>query len=168
MSLRNIAYIGIGSNLGDRVVNCKKAISLLGELKATRILAASSFYETEPVGRLKQDWFINAAVKLETALPARELFTSLQRIEKQIGRQHSVKNAPRIIDLDLLFYNQEIINQAELRVPHPRMQSRRFVLTTLNEIAAEEVHPGLKLSISQLLARLKDKKVVRKISDNQQ
>ncbi len=161
--MKNIAYIGIGSNLGDRGANCKKAIGLLGELKETKVLAASSFYETEPVGRLKQGWFINAAVKLETTLPARELFTSLQRIEKQIGRQHSVKNAPRIIDLDLLFYNQEIINQAELRVPHPRLHSRRFVLTALNEIAAKKVHPELKLSTSQLLARLKDKKIVRKI-----
>lgn len=161
--MKNIAYIGIGSNQGDKLTNCKEAINRLGKLRETRVIAASSFYETEPVGEIEQNWFINATVKLETALPVKELLISLQRIEGQMGKQRSVEKGPRIIDLDLLFYNQEIISQPDLIVPHPRMQSRRFVLTTLNEIAAEEVHPRLNLSISQLLARLNDKKVVRKI-----
>ncbi len=162
--MKNIVYIGIGSNQGDRIANCKEAISRLGKLKEAKVLATSSFYETEPVGELEQNWFINAAVKLETALSLRELFDSLQRIERQMGRQRSVEKGSRIIDLDLLFYNQEVISQQELIVPHPRIHSRRFVLTTLNEIAAKEVHPQLNLSVSQLLARLKDEKIVRKIS----
>ncbi|UCD85337.1 MAG: 2-amino-4-hydroxy-6-hydroxymethyldihydropteridine diphosphokinase [Deltaproteobacteria bacterium] len=163
MRVKNIAYIGIGSNQGDKLANCKEAISRLGKLRKTRVIASSSFYETEPVGEIEQDWFVNATVKLETSLPAEELFVSLLGIEGQMGRQRTVKGGPRIIDLDLLFYNQEIISQPDLNVPHPQFHTRGFVLTPLNEIAAGEIHPRLNLSVSQLLAGLGDDKVVRKI-----
>ncbi len=164
MRVENIAYIGIGSNQGDKLANCKEAISRMGKLRETRVIAASSFYETEPVGEIEQDWFVNAAVKIGTSLPVKELFVSLLEIEGQMGRNRSVKGGPRIIDLDLLFFNQEIISQPGLTVPHPRVHTRRFVLTALNEIAAGEIHPRLNLSVSRLLAGLKDNKVVRRMS----
>ena len=141
-------YIGLGSNLGDKEENIKKAITLLKQ--KCRILKISSLYETEPMYYKDQDWFLNCAIKIETDLTPLELFSFLQSIEKKLGRVRTIKYGPRIIDLDILFYGNKIINDDKLIVPHPKLHERLFVLEPLNEICPNFVHPVLKESISRI------------------
>jgi|SRR5579862_600050 len=154
-------FIGIGSNLGDRRANCREARRRLGELPKSRVVKESSLYESEPHGNAKT-WFANSVVELETELPSPELLKRLKQIETDMGRKR-VKGkrwGSRIIDLDILFFNNEIIDKRNLRVPHPRLPQRRFVLIPLSELAPQLIHPGLNVSVSELLATTKDKKKV--------
>lgn len=156
-----VCYIGIGSNLGDALRNCKdaiKAISLIDEIQLT---ATSSFYSSEPVGIENQNWFVNAVIEIKTTLPASDLLHILQNIENVMGRKREIKGGPRTIDLDLLFYNQDIINERDLIVPHPEIHKRRFVLEPLNEIASYFIHPAFGISVRGLKDRLDDKKIVK-------
>jgi 2-amino-4-hydroxy-6-hydroxymethyldihydropteridine diphosphokinase len=155
-----ICYIGIGSNLGDALQNCGRAIERLGCINGIALIQSSLFYKTEPIGIEKQDYFINAVVEIKTTLPARDLLEALQRIEKSMGRERGAKGGPRIIDLDLLFYGRDIIQEAGLTVPHPELHSRRFVLEPLNEIASYFIHPSFGISVRGLKNRLKDNKIV--------
>jgi 2-amino-4-hydroxy-6-hydroxymethyldihydropteridine diphosphokinase len=148
-----IAYIGIGSNLGNRRENCEKAISLLIK-KGIKITKRSSFYETEPWGMKDQPKFINMAVEVETLLKPEELLKTLKKIEIEIGRYRGKRWGPRVIDLDILFYNDMIIKTPELEIPHPLTQEREFVLKPLSEIAPDKIHPVLNKSIKELLAGL--------------
>lgn len=160
-----VCYIGIGSNLGDTVQNCKYAIESLfriNEIKPTRI---SSFYKTEPVGIEKQNYFINAVVEITTTLSARDLLQALRKIERDMGRKRETKGGPRIIDLDLLFYGQDVISEADLVVPHPEIHKRRFVLEPLYEIASYFIHPVFGVSIRGLKDRLTDTKIVEMIKE---
>jgi len=143
-----ITYIGIGSNLGNRGKNMEEAITLLKE--KCGILKSSSIYETEPVGFKDQYWFFNCVVKVDTNLKPIELLDFLQSIEKRLKRVKTIKNGPRTIDLDILFYGDEIINNGRLIVPHPRLHERLFVLIPLKEIAPDLMHPVLKKTILQL------------------
>ncbi len=156
-------YIGVGSNLGDKKRNIKKAIALLKE--KCKILKLSSLYKTEPVGYKNQDWFLNCAIKIKTRLNPKELFIFLKSIEKILGRAGTIKNGPRTIDLDMLFYGNKIIKTKNLAVPHPRLHKRAFVLEPLEEICSglvrPIVHPILKKSIKELKSGLKSKKWVR-------
>ena len=147
----HIAYIGLGSNMGDKVANLKKAVEELGKVPGNKVLAVSSFYKTEPVGDVEQDWFINAALKLETTLTPRELLNKLLDIEKDLGRVREIKWGPRIIDLDILLYDNLVIDEEGLVIPHPYLHERGFVLSPLAEIAQEGIHPKLKKSISELI-----------------
>jgi len=158
-----VCHIGIGSNLGDALQNCKDAIESISRLSAVEIIQSSSFYKTEPVGDIKQGHFINAVVEIKTELPATELLKALQKIEKQMGRERSIKGGPRIIDLDIIFYGQEIIREKGLTVPHPEMHKRRFVVEPLNEIASYFIHPVFGVSVRGLKERLDDTKSVEKI-----
>ena len=133
--------------------------------KGVDIIRVSSFYKTEPVGIENQNLFINAVVEIKTALSARNLFQNLQNIEKDIGRKREVKGGPRIIDLDLLFYGREIIQDSDLIVPHPEIQRRRFVLEPLCEIASYFIHPDFGVSIRGLKDRLNDNKLVEMIKE---
>ncbi len=154
-------FIGIGSNLGDRRANCREARRRLGELPKSRVVKESSLYESEPHGNAKT-WFANSVVELETELPSAELLKRLKQIETEMGRKR-VKGkrwGSRIIDLDILFFNNEIIDKRNLKVPHPRLPQRRFVLIPLSELAPQLIHPGLNVSVSELLATTKDKKKV--------
>jgi 2-amino-4-hydroxy-6-hydroxymethyldihydropteridine diphosphokinase len=154
-------FIGIGSNLGDRRANCREARRRLGELLKSRVVKESSLYESEPHGNAKT-WFANSVVELETEMPSPELLKRLKQIETEMGRKR-VKGkrwGSRIIDLDILFFNNEIIDKRNLKVPHPRMPQRRFVLIPLSELAPQLIHPGLNVSVSELLATTKDKKKV--------
>lgn len=153
------AYIGIGSNLGDKEKNIKKAIDLVKD--KCRILKVSSLYETEPVGYKKQDWFLNCVIKIKTETKPKELFAFLKSIEKKLGRIKIIKNGPRIIDLDVLFYGNKIIKTRNLVVPHPRLHKRAFVLEPLEEICNGLVHPVLKKSIKELKSALKSKEWVK-------
>lgn len=147
----HIAYIGLGSNMGDKIANLKKAIEELGKILGTKVLTVSSFYKTEPVGDIEQDWFINAAVKLETTLTPRELLNKLLDIEKDLGRVREIKWGPRVIDLDILLYDDLVMDEEGLAIPHPYLHERGFVLSPLAEIAQEVIHPKLKKSISELI-----------------
>lgn len=159
----SIAYIGLGSNMGDKTANLKKAIEELGKVPGNKVLAVSSFYETEPVGNIEQDWFINAAAKLETGLTPRELLDILLKIEKELGRVRDARWGPRVIDLDILLYDDLVMDEEGLVIPHPYLHERRFVLVPLAEIAPRLIHPLLKKSMSVLLKGLHDNKKIEKV-----
>jgi 2-amino-4-hydroxy-6-hydroxymethyldihydropteridine diphosphokinase len=154
-------FIGIGSNLGDRRANCREARRRLDELPKTRVVKESSLYESEPHGNATR-WFGNSVVEVETELIATDMLKRLKQIEEEMGRKR-VKGkrwGSRIIDLDILFYNNEIIAKRNLKVPHPELPNRRFVLVPLSELAPQLIHPGLNASVSELLATTKDRKKI--------
>ncbi|NIM03968.1 2-amino-4-hydroxy-6-hydroxymethyldihydropteridine diphosphokinase [bacterium] len=153
-------YIGLGSNLGDRLANIRKAIELMRR-EGIEIIDESSVYETEPVGYKEQGWFLNSVVKGRTELSPQGLWKRLEKIEKLMGREREIKWGPRIIDLDILFYENKILNDKQLRIPHSELHKRKFVLVPLEEIAPQLVHPVLKKTISQLLTDLKDNSQVK-------
>ena len=159
----HIVYIGIGSNLGDKVAQCEKAISEI--LKADRhiLLAKSSLFKTRPIGYTTQDWFVNGVIKIETDLDADELLRKLKEIESQLGRTETFRWGPRSIDLDILLFDEKVIHSEDFQVPHPSMHKRQFVLIPLAEIDRTLVHPVLKKSIGQLLEDLKEDQGVEKI-----
>lgn len=126
-------YIGIGSNLGDREGNIKNA--LLDIAKIGKITRKSSLYETEPMGYKDQPAFLNCVISVDTNIEPKNLLTILKKIEKRLGRENTFKNGPRTIDLDILLYGNRIVGQSDLKIPHPRMGERKFVLTPLREIA---------------------------------
>lgn len=152
-------YIGLGSNLGNKEENIRKAIDLMRE--KSKILKISSLYETEPVGYKEQDWFLNCAIEIETELKPHELLKFLLSIEKRLGRIRKIKNGPRAIDLDILFYSNRIINKNDLIVPHPRLHKRLFVLEPLKEICPDLIHPNLDVSIRKMLAGLISPEMVK-------
>ena len=145
------AFVAIGSNIGEKLQNCLKAIRLLDSVKGCRVLKKSSFYKTEPVGYKEQDWFINCAVLIETELNPYELLDRLQEIEVLMGRKKSFKWGPRVIDLDLLLYEDMVINGKRLTIPHPLMHKRRFVLVPVSELEPDLIHPVLNRSVTDIL-----------------
>jgi len=153
-------YIGLGSNLGDRLANIRKAIELMKE-EGIEIVEESSIYETEPVGYKEQGWFLNSVVKAKTELSPVRLWKRLEKIERSMGRKREIKWGPRIIDLDILFYGNRILNGKELKIPHSELHKRRFVLVPLEEIAPKLVHPVFKKTISELSKDLKDNSLVK-------
>ena len=132
-------YIGLGSNLGNRQENIRLAIDKINRLKNTKVTKSSSIIETEPAGCPPQGRFLNAVAEIQTSLSAQELLNSLQRIEKELGRVRTVKNGPRTIDLDILLFEGQNINEKDLIIPHPRIKEREFVLAPLREIAPQIV-----------------------------
>lgn len=147
------AYIGIGSNLGSREENCERAIKLLIENGVT-VTKRSSMIETKPWGVKEQEDFLNLAIEIETSLSPDELLKLLKKIEVEVGRLPTTRWGPRIIDLDILFYDDLIITTPELEIPHPRISEREFVLKSLAEIAPDKVHPVLGKSIRKLLSEI--------------
>jgi len=158
------AYIGIGSNKGDRTKNCLSAIEQLKKVDGIKVTKISSFYHTEPVGDVFTGWFVNCAAELDTTLPPEEIFSMLEEIEKHMGRYAKKMNKDRTIDLDLLFYGNRIINAGEFVVPHPELHKRRFVLVPMAEIAPDFVHPVIKEDVSALLKKLTDNYSIRKLA----
>jgi 2-amino-4-hydroxy-6-hydroxymethyldihydropteridine diphosphokinase len=155
-------YLSLGSNVGEREANLRKAIASLADA-GVRVSKISSFYETEPVDLREQPWFLNGVVEGETGLSALELLRGLREIESRMGSKKLVAKGPRLIDMDILLYGSETIDTPELQVPHPRMLLRRFVLVPLAEIAPQFQHPSWTKTVSELAAATTDRSEVRKI-----
>jgi 2-amino-4-hydroxy-6-hydroxymethyldihydropteridine diphosphokinase len=158
-------YLSLGSNVDDRAKNLRDAIDLLRKtgIDVTQI---SPIYETEPVDYLDQPWFLNTAVEAKTELNAVDLLHTLRAIETQMGSKKLIAKGPRLIDMDILLYGDQVIDTPELQVPHPRMHLRRFVLQPLAEIAPNARHPVLSLKVSEMLERTTGKSAVRKFDAN--
>lgn len=158
-----IAYLSLGSNVGDREGQLREAIRRLGSVGLIRLV--SSIYETEPVDFTAQSWFLNCVVALETSFTAAHLMQQLLAIEKAMGRERTQKKGPRTIDLDILLFGNEVVNTANLTIPHPAMEKRRFVLQPLAEIAPETRHPVLNKSVRELLEDLPPGQSVRRCEE---
>ena len=144
-------YIGIGSNLGDRRMNCDRAVELVGDLPHSRLTSCSQWYLTRPWGVEGQDWYVNGAVSLETTLGPERLLNKLLSIEQDMGRIRKERWGARIIDLDILLYGRGVVDADALKIPHPLMHQRRFVLVPMVDLAPELIHPLLHLSMEELL-----------------
>jgi 2-amino-4-hydroxy-6-hydroxymethyldihydropteridine diphosphokinase len=155
-------FIGIGSNLGERRANCREARQRIAQLPKTRVVKESSLYESEPHGNAKT-WFANSVIEVETEMPSAEFLKKLLAIEEEMGRKRAKgkKWGSRIIDLDILFFDNEIVAKRNLKIPHPRLAERRFVLLPLSELAPQLIHPSLNASVSELLAKVKDPKKIQ-------
>lgn len=158
-----IVYLSLGSNSGDRIGFVQQATSLLAAADGITIVRTSAFYETEPWGMESENWFVNAVVEIKTTLSPRDLLKECQRIEKQLGRQHKSMNkgyADRTIDIDILFYNKDIINEDDLVIPHKYLHLRAFTLVPLLELIPNFEHPVLHRTISELHNDLENPEMV--------
>ncbi|MGA9391404.1 MAG: 2-amino-4-hydroxy-6-hydroxymethyldihydropteridine diphosphokinase [Candidatus Sulfotelmatobacter sp.] len=162
-NLLALAYLSLGSNVGDRKTQLQKAVA--GLAVAGRVVAVSSIYETEPVEFTQQPWFLNCAVALETTLTPEELMAAILRIEKEMGRHRVREKGPRTIDIDILLFGNETRHSPEVTIPHPAMQERRFVLEPLAEIAPKARHPVLKKTVLELCDALPQGQAVRKLQE---
>ncbi len=149
-----LTYIGVGSNMGDALDHCRRAIRAIGVDSRSGLLQCSPFYRTEPVGMKDQDWFINAVVAAETSLSPHEFLDFLLGIERRMGRERKERWGPRVIDLDILLFGDEVLDEGGLQTPHPRLHERRFVLIPLRDIAPRLEHPVLHKTIAAILAEL--------------
>ena len=150
------AYVGLGSNLGERESMIRLALDDLTRVPATQLVRASSLYDTEPVGDVEQPNFLNAVAQLETELTARQLLWNLLLIERRLGRVRTRRWGPRTIDLDLLLFGQQVVDEPDLRVPHPELLRRSFVLVPLVELDPLLVHPVTGETLVAHLSRLKN------------
>jgi len=157
-------YLSLGSNVGDRDANLNAALHRLGALG--KVMAVSSFYETEPVEFTAQPWFLNCAVALETEKMPRQLLAAILEIEKDMGRRRVQKKGPRTLDIDILLFGDSVVKAKGLTIPHPAMHQRRFVLEPLAEIAPEARHPVFSRTVSQLRDALPSGQSVRRASDS--
>jgi 2-amino-4-hydroxy-6-hydroxymethyldihydropteridine diphosphokinase len=159
MVLTESAYIGAGTNLGNRKANLIFALNSLA--KMAHVSKTSSYYETAPVGFWDQPWFLNQVFELKTRLTPLELLSVCMEIEKSCGRVRTFQNAPRILDLDILLYGNKIVNRDNLIIPHPRLAERRFALAPLVQIAPDIIHPIMQKSMRSLLQDCRDRSEVR-------
>ncbi|WP_110926106.1 2-amino-4-hydroxy-6-hydroxymethyldihydropteridine diphosphokinase [Bacillus massiliglaciei] len=157
----NLAYLSIGSNMGDRLATFKKAVKLLNEYPEIRVMEASSLYETDPVGYTEQDCFLNAVLKLETSFDPENLLHACLDIESKLGRKRDIRWGPRTLDLDILLYNQENIETEILSIPHPRIQERAFVMVPLLELDPDIKLPNMSAPLSEDLKMISNNEGVR-------
>lgn len=159
--MKHLAYISLGTNLGDRSGNLASALRLLQQQKGVKLEEWSSVYETEPVGYLKQDRFLNMVISVSTNLSALELLRVCQRVEQKLGRKRLIRWGPRNIDLDILLYNHENIETEQLTIPHPQMLGRAFVLVPLMEIDERVKVPRAEKSLADYLREIPDREGVQ-------
>lgn len=155
-------YLGLGSNLGDAQRNITRATELLE--KNTQVIRGSSLYRTEPVGFQDQDWFLNCAIEVESELPPRELLSFVLSVEEEMGRVRTIPGGPRTIDIDILFYGPQVIEEEGLKVPHPRLHERLFVLAPLAELCPGFVHPVLETPVGDLADRHFSRQAIQKLA----
>jgi len=153
-----ITYLSLGSNIGDREGNLRRALDLL-ESSGVQVIRRSSIYETEPQELRSQPWFLNMVVEVKTALFPIQLLHAIQKIEKGLGRKRVVAKGPRIIDVDILLYGSFVVATQALEIPHPRFPERRFVLEPLAELAPELRHPVSRKTIREMLSGVRGQKV---------
>ena len=153
-----IVFLSLGSNLGDRLSYVQQAASILGTTKDIQIIATSSFYETEPWQMDSPNWFVNANVQISTSLSPEELLIVINRIESQLGRERNEKReyTDRTIDIDILFYDDKIMNTDKLTIPHRFFHRRAFMIVPMLEIAQDFVHPLFKKTVTELYDELED------------
>jgi len=158
------AFIGLGTNIGERQQNIQEAIAQLRALPDTQFISASNLYETPPLGILEQPSFLNAVCKIETALEPDDLLAQLKNIERRLGRPETyVKWGPRVIDLDILFYGDLTIHTPHLKIPHPEIANRKFVLVPLLDLQNQK-HPVLGQTVEELLCQTQDESSITKIA----
>lgn len=160
------AYLSLGSNKGDRIEYLKRALEILSK-KAGTVTKVSPIYQTAAWGKTDQPDFYNIAVEISTSLPAEQLLNAILETEQELGRHRTEKWGQRTIDIDILFYGNEIIDSTNLVIPHPHLQDRRFVLQPLNDINPKLIHPEIKKDIRTLLAECTDPLPVTKLKDLQ-
>jgi 2-amino-4-hydroxy-6-hydroxymethyldihydropteridine diphosphokinase len=161
----HLLYLLLGSNLGEKKKQLDQAMDLIGEMIG-QVTKQSSVYETEPWGFSSENIFLNRALQIHTLLSPEEVMQKIHEIEKQFGRERKgIGYSSRFLDIDILFYDERVLDQDELKIPHPLIQERKFVLVPLDEIAHELIHPVLRKDIGQLLRDCSDLKEVRKIED---
>ena len=151
-----LVYLSLGSNLGDRAAHLRRALDELAA-EGIEIARVSPFYRTEPVDYRPQPWFLNAAAEIRTELLPLRLLSTLQRIERRLGRRRTVPKGPRTIDLDILFYDNAVVRSAALTIPHPRMEARKFVLVPLSELAPDLRHPVTRKTAREMLNETPDR-----------
>lgn len=156
------AFVGLGSNLGERELQIRRAVDELAKIPRTTLVRVSSLYDTDPVGEVEQPAFLNAVAWLETELSPRELLWNLLLIEQRMGRVRAQKWGPRKIDLDLLFHGSTVLEEPDLVVPHPEAHKRAFVLAPLVELDPDFVHPVTNETVAKTLRRLPPRHAVRK------
>jgi len=157
MVTHHVAYVAIGSNLGDKLENCRRAIAELEAMVEIRVTGRSRFYQTEPVDFTAQDWFVNAVVRMETVLSPLALLERLLTIQRRAGRPpDGLRFGPRVLDLDLLMYDEWVMDDSRLTLPHPRMHRRRFVLQPICDIDPSLIHPILGKDVRRLLSELSE------------
>jgi 2-amino-4-hydroxy-6-hydroxymethyldihydropteridine diphosphokinase len=159
--MAEFVYLSLGSNVGDRSANLRAAIERLGEAGAVRTV--SGFYESEPVELRDQPWFLNCVVALETSDSPEALLQRVLAIEQEMGRLRTKSKGPRLIDIDILLFSDHVVEERGLKIPHPAMHQRRFVLEPLAEIAPEALHPLLRKTARQVLADLPAGQMVRRL-----
>ena len=157
-NLCHIAYISVGSNLGQKLDNCRKGIAALTRSTDIRLIDQSSIYRTEPVDYQDQDWFVNYVVKIETKLDPLSLLEFIKSIEYAAGRvRDTIRFGPRVLDLDIILFDDLVVDDSKLTIPHPRMHKRRFVLKPICDIDPDITHPVLQQTMISLLENLDEK-----------
>lgn len=149
------AYLSIGSNIGDKIFNCEQAVERLRAMAGIKVRERSDLYLTQPVGGPVQDDYINGVLKIDTDIPPEKLLDTIKDIEKDMGRTHAHRNYPRLIDIDILTYDDVVLKDRKLVIPHPRMHERYFVLHGLIQVAPDMEHPVQKKTISELYNEVK-------------
>ncbi|MBE2255653.1 MAG: 2-amino-4-hydroxy-6-hydroxymethyldihydropteridine diphosphokinase [Ignavibacteria bacterium] len=157
-------FLGLGSNVGDKIKFIKSAIEEISKLDKTNLTKESSYYETEPWGLREQDDFINSVIEITTELEAKDLFMELKNIEKKLHRKNRGKWEQREIDIDILFYGNEVLKNETINIPHKEIENRKFVLIPMSEIDDNFIHPEKNKSIKELLKETKDTLEVKKIT----
>ncbi|MCP3952043.1 MAG: 2-amino-4-hydroxy-6-hydroxymethyldihydropteridine diphosphokinase [Desulfobacterales bacterium] len=151
------AYIAVGSNLGDKRENCNRGIDALERIRDITVTGRAGFYKTAPVDYTDQDWFVNTAIRIDTRLSPDDLLIRLKKIEQESGRKRGgIRFGPRVLDLDIIFYDDLVLQTRVLDIPHPRMHKRRFVLRPICDIDPSAMHPTLESPVKVLLEAIKD------------